>query len=248
MSLSLEMDGIDFNDPETVDFLREQLLSPKEKRDEEYLKKFMEHCKSKFQATMQSADLSYQERLQQARAEMADTSVILAHRLQPFIKEYVEQQEQLVLNNKFAVIKATPQPTHEMAAKYWNCYNAWVNSKDDVSIKLKKKEDLGNVNVIDIFTLTFFSTVTSRRQTGDQVFQLVVSGLNSCGKTMIFESPLLEVAHVLTTEKGVSRFNCASKSTILLHDIDLTMLVKGSGTFYNKFENLTNFAILINFV
>ena len=57
--------------------------------------------------------------------------------------------------------------------------------------------------------------------------QLIVSGLTSCGKTMIFESPLMDVAHILTTEKGVSRFNCDSKSTLLLHDINLDILVKG---------------------
>ena len=45
---------------------------------------------------------------------------------------------------------------------------------------------------------------------------------------MIFENPLLEVVHMVTTEKGVSRFNFESKSTMLLHDVNLTNLVKSA--------------------
>ena len=211
--------------------LKDQLLSEKEKKSEEYLKHFMINFdENEFKASATSADLSHQERLQQAHRKMAESSVILAHKYQPFIKEYVAAQEQQLLENKFAVIKATPGKIEDMAEKYRKCFTAWVNAKDDVHIKVRDKNDLGNIDVVDAFTLVFFSTVTNRRQGGDQLHQLVVSGETSCGKTMIFESPLLDVAHILTTEKGVSRFNCDAKSTMLLHDINLDMLVKGGDT------------------
>jgi len=216
------------NEVDILNELKDELLSVKEKKSEEFLRQFMNNFdENEFEASVHSADLSHQERLQQAQRKMAESSVILAHKYQPFIKEYVAAQEQQLLNNKFSVIKATPGKLEDMAIKYRNCFTAWVNSKDDVHIKVRDKNDIGNVDIIDAFTLTFFSIITSRRQTGDQMHQLIVSGLTSCGKTMIFESPLMDVAHILTTEKGVSRFNCDSKSTLLLHDINLDILVKG---------------------
>jgi hypothetical protein len=216
------------SEDEMLNDLKDQLLTKKEKKSEEFLRHFMVNFnENDFEASVKSADLSHQERLQQAQRKMAQSSVILAHKYQPLIKEYVAAQEQQLLNDKFAIIKATPGKLEDMAEKYKLCFTTWVNSKNDVHIKVRDKKELGNVDVIDAFTLVFFATITSRRQSGDQLLQLVVSGQTSCGKTMIFESPLLDVAHVLTTEKGVSRFNCDSKSTMLLHDINLDMLVKG---------------------
>ena len=220
---------------EVLDELKEQLLTEKEKKSEEFIRHFMTNFdENDFEGSVKSADLSHQERLQQAQRKMAQSSVILAHKYQPLIKEYVAAQEQQLLNEKFAVIKATPGKLEDMAEKYKQCFTTWVNAKDEVNIKVRDKKEIGNVDVIDAFTLVFFATITSRRQSGDQLLQLVVSGQTSCGKTMIFESPLLDVAHVLTTEKGVSRFNCDSKSTMLLHDINLDMLVKGgdSGKYF----------------
>ena len=220
---------VDFRtEDEVLDELKEQLLTEKEKKSEEFIRHFMINFdENDFEASVKSADLSHQERLQQAQRKMAQSSVILAHKYQPLIKEYVAAQEQQLLNEKFAIIKATPGKLEDMAEKYKQCFTTWVNAKDEVNIKVRDKKEIGDVDVIDAFTLVFFATITSRRQSGDQLLQLVVSGQTSCGKTMIFESPLLDVAHVLTTEKGVSRFNCDSKSTMLLHDINLDMLVKG---------------------
>jgi hypothetical protein len=223
----------DLNDEKIrIDALKAVLLSKKDQQVEEYIKTFMSSFnKNDFESSMKSADLSLQERFQQAQRKMADSSIILAHKYTPFIKELVNAQEQQELNAKFAVIKATPAPLEDMAKKYRNCFNTWINSKDDVHLKvLNPKEQLGNIAITDMFTLIYFATITSRRQTGDNMLQLMVTGYTSCGKTMIFEAPLLDVSHVLTTEKGVSRFNCDSKSTMLLHDINVDVLVKGSDT------------------
>ena len=215
-----------------IEALKGELLSKKDHQAEEFIKTFMSSFnKNDFESSSRSADLSLQERLQQAQRKMADSSIILAHKYTPFIKELVNAQEHQELNAKFAVIKATPAPLEDMAKKFQRCFNTWINAKDDVHLKvLNPKDQLGNISITDMFTLVYFATITSRRQTGDNMLQLMVSGFTSCGKTMIFEAPLLDVAHVLTTEKGVSRFNCDAKSTMLLHDINVDMLVKGSDT------------------
>jgi len=217
---------LDMNESDNFECFRQQLLSKRDQKAEAFIKKLMTTANEDFKASIASADVSQQERFQQAQQKLADTSIILAHKYQPLIKEYVAQQEHNVLLNKFAVIKATPNSMQDMAQKYKVCFNTWVRSEDDVSIRMQDKNELGKINVIDAFILTYFAMVTNRRSTGDNLHQLVVSGESSCGKTLIFETPLLDIAHMLTTEKGVSRFNCDSKSTLLLHDVNLECLVK----------------------
>lgn len=47
------------------------------------------------------------------------------------------------------------------------------------------------------------------------------------GKSCLFESPMQEVSLNLTGDAGVGRFNINAKSTILLHDCDITRLIVG---------------------
>jgi hypothetical protein len=212
-----------------LEFMKNVLLSKKEKNEEKFLDDLMTSFeKNDFEAAA-SADLNQQEKLQQAQLKLADTSIILAHRFSPLLKQYVANKEQKLLNEKFAVIKSKKTSTEEMAENYRVCFNTWINAKEDVHLKVSKPADqLGKISIDHAFTLIFFSFLTNRRQPGDNMLQLVISGLNSCGKTMIFENPLLEVAHMVTTEKGVSRFNFDAKSTMLMHDVNLTNLVKSA--------------------
>jgi hypothetical protein len=209
-----------------LEMLKDSLLSKKEKKEEKFVDEFMTSFeKNDFQPAA-SADLNQQEKLQQAQLKLADRSIILAHRFSPFLKQYVANKEQKLLNEKFAVIKSKKTSIEQMAENYRVCFNTWINAKDDVHFKASDR--VGNIDILHAFTLTFFSFLTNRRQPGDNMLQLVISGLNSCGKTMIFENPLLEVAHMVTTEKGVSRYNFDAKSTMLLHDVNLTNLVKSA--------------------
>jgi hypothetical protein len=223
------MNWDDISDEDKLEMMKDRLLSKREKNEEEFINDLMTSFeKNEFEASA-SADLSHQERLQQAQRKLADKSLILAHKYSPLLKQYVANKEQKLLNEKFAVIKSKKSSLNDMAEKYKHCFNTWVNAKDDVHIKVRDgKEQLGNLNVIHAFTLIFYSIITNRRQTGDNLLQLIISGLTSCGKSMLFENPLLEVAHMVTTEKGVSRFNFDAKSTMLLHDISLINLVKSS--------------------
>jgi len=225
----MESDGEYMSEEAKLEFMKNVLLSKKEKNEEKFLDDLMTSFqKNDFEAAA-SADLNQQEKLQQAQLKLADTSIILAHRFSPLLKQYVANKEQKLLNEKFAVIKSKKTCTEEMAENYRVCFNTWINAKEDVHLKVSKPADqLGKISIDHAFTLIFFSFLTNRRQPGDNMLQLVISGLNSCGKTMIFENPLLEVAHMVTTEKGVSRFNFDAKSTMLMHDVNLTNLVKSA--------------------
>ena len=223
------MNWEDFTDEAKLEMMKDKLLSKKEKNEEEFINDLMTSFERNDFEASSSADLSHQEKLQQAQQKLAEKSIILAHKYTPLLKQYVANKEQKLLNDKFAVIKSKKSTMQEMAEKYRNCFNIWVNAKDDVHIKVRDgNEQLGKLDVIHAFTLIFYAIITNRRQTGDNLLQLIISGLTSCGKSMLFENPLLEVAHMVTTEKGVSRFNFDSKSTMLLHDISLINLVRSS--------------------
>jgi len=51
---------------------------------------------------------------------------------------------------------------------------------------------------------------------------------NLARKSTLFENPLQEICHNFATEKGVGRFFTTAKSTLLLHDVDLSILYSGS--------------------
>jgi hypothetical protein len=231
-----QIENLNLEDPKHLEFLKVQLLSKRDRDAELFLNNLMKNADVDFKSSSNSVELSQQERLHQAQEKLANTSIFLAHKYQPIIEKLVSQQENIALNNKYAVIKATPLSLQDMAKKYYICFNNWIRSKDDVSIKIHDPRDLGNLNVIDVFILTYFAMLTNKRMIGDNLHQLIVSGQTSCGKTLIFESPLLDVAHLLTTEKGVNRFNCDSKSTLLLHDVNLDILVKSDS---DKFKAIS---------
>jgi len=225
----MDLDWENMSEEDKLEAMKNSLLSSKEKKEEKFIDNLMTSLEKNDFTVVASADLNHQEKLQQAQLKLAEKSIILAHRFNPLLKEYVASKEQKIMNDKFAIIKSKKASMEEMSEKYRACFNFWINAEEDVHIKVSQSStQLGKINVLDAFALTFFSILTNRRQPGDNMLQLLITGCNSCGKTMIFENPLLEVSHMVTTEKGVSRFNFEAKSTMLLHDVNLTNLIKSS--------------------
>jgi len=172
----MDLDWENMSEEDKLEAMKNSLLSSKEKKEEKFIDNLMTSLEKNDFTVVASADLNHQEKLQQAQLKLAEKSIILAHRFNPLLKEYVASKEQKIMNDKFAII----------------------------------------------------NILTNRRQPGDNMLQLLITGCNSCGKTMIFENPLLGVSHMVTTEKGVSGFNFEAKSTMLLHDVNLTNLIKSS--------------------
>lgn len=171
-----QIENLNLEDPKHLEFLKVQLLSKRDRDAELFLNNLMKNADVDFKSSSNSVELSQQERLHQAQEKLANTSIFLAHKYQPIIEKLVSQQENIALNNKYAVIKATPLSLQDMAKKYYICFNNWIRSKDDVSIKIHDPRDLGNLNVIDVFILTYFAMLTNKRMIGDNLHQLIVSG------------------------------------------------------------------------
>lgn len=156
--------------------LKNQLLSNKEKLGEEFLQKLFQDIDQDQLNTSNSADLSHQQQLNYAKKKLCDYSIFLAHKYEPILKEYVALKEQQKLINQFSVIKAEQPEDFDLAKKYQLCFNAFLNSPDDVSIRACNKDLIKNVDVKDAFILTFFSFGTAKRQEADNLAQLAICG------------------------------------------------------------------------
>lgn len=219
--------------------LSDKLLTKRDKVQDEFINEFVKEIKKICKATSgTSADLSHQQRLEQAELSLANCSVTLAHKLRPIIQDVVAQEEARKQNNRYAVIRANPIPDKDLSANYRECFHHFVNDADAVSFVAPDKQLLKEIDIKDAFLLTFFIFNTTKRQPNDNLLQLIVSGFTSTGKSMIFESPLQEVSHTLTSDAGVGRFlNLHAKSTCLLRDCDINVLVTGKDV--DKFKCIT---------
>jgi hypothetical protein len=213
---------------EEIEKLKNQLLTKKEKLGEEFLKEFMSEFEKVYDTAQgTSADQSHQQRIDSVQEKLSDCSLILAHKFTPIVRDYIAQTEQKILNSKYGVIKATSRLEEDLSRNYKRCFNAFIDNEECVSFKAPNKTLLKNIDIKDAFLLTYYSMATNKRQQGDNLLQLIVCGTGSTGKSTIFESPLQEVAHNLSNDEGCGRFMTNSKSTLLLHDCDLHILVKG---------------------
>jgi hypothetical protein len=131
------------------------------------------------------------------------------------------------MEDQYGVIKSDPANEKDRSAQYKDCYLHYIHDDNNVSIKTENVTLLGNVSIKDYFTFVFWAMNTVKRQAGDNLLQLIVCGKTSCGKSAIFENPLQQISHNLTTDQGVGRFLTKAKSTLLLHDCNLEVLVKG---------------------
>ena len=78
--------------------------------------------------------------------------------------------------DQFSVIKAEQKEDLDLARNYKLCFNAFINSEDDVSIRAQNKDLIGNLTPKDAFTLIFFSFGTAKRQESDNLPQLSICG------------------------------------------------------------------------
>jgi len=207
------------------------ILTPKEKKVDMFLKEIMNTISENEiidDTAVVAADLTHQRRLDLVRKVMNDYSLVLSHKFEPILKLSLENDEAAAMNRRYADIVEIPLDDFEMADKYWICYNAFINDLHSVNLRCGNKMLLKNIEIRNAFALVFFAMLTVRRQMCDNVISLAVVGKSSTGKSTLFENPIQSVAHNLTMDAGVGRFNTTGKTTILLHDINLVRIVKGT--------------------
>ena len=204
------------------------VLSNRERLTENFIKTFLEDFERKHGSFNNlPADLSLQTQMSLAEEELGNHSMLLAHRYNPMVKEFIRAQFEKHLNSKYGHIVVEPEDDLVMAYKYRNCFNAFITDRDSVDFAALNHDLIKGIAMQDYFTLMFYSMATMKRQEGDNCLCLLVVSASSTGKTLLFESPIQQVSHNFTNEAGVGRFNCNGKSILLLHDVNVGVLTRG---------------------
>ncbi len=162
-------------------FNKKLLLNKNEFQQDNFLLQFFEAFNKKYgDETLRSSDISQQQKFEKAHKELASISIILAHKFAPHMKQFLNMKHEETLQNMFAEIKATTQP-EKMAKNYRKCFDAFIDSSDCVSFKATNLDLLGGLDIKDVFVLTFFAMLTNKRQSHDNILQLICCGLTSSG-------------------------------------------------------------------
>lgn len=205
----------------------EKLTTKKDKVIEQFLKEIFDSL-----PTDESASATELARMwkDEARKKIADCSITLFHKIQPLVEIMLDQKMTTKMNTSFAEIQTVQLTKREMALRYQRCFNAWIDSEDCVSFQANNPRLLGNIDIKDMFTLTFFIFCTCRRVKNDNLLQLGIVGCSTSGKSTIFESCLMEGSHVTTNEQGVGRFQVGNKPILMFHDVQIRMIAASKDT------------------
>ena len=200
------------------------LVSSKDLRIEDFLNDIFDSLPTPRHASAVELARLWKEEVQK---KIATQSVVLSHRTLPLVQIMLDQKVKSVLDQTFVKVKGSEPDMKTMVNNYSICFNQWIDSLDYVSFKAANTQLLGNLTAQDVWTLTFFAFCTNHRTKNDNLLQLGLVGCSTSGKSTLFESILMEGAHLTTNEGGVGRFHVGSKPVLLFHDIAIKTLVKG---------------------
>lgn len=164
---------------------------------------------------------------EQVQEKISGESIVLSHRTSPLVQIMIEQKVKQVLDSTFVRVKSNSLDFKTMVENYSKCFNVWIDAENCVSFKAQNRTLLGKLSPKDTWILTFFAFCTNQRTKGDNLLQLGLTGCSTSGKSTLFESILMEGAHVTTSESGVGRYTVAGKPVLLFHDIPVYTLVGG---------------------
>ena len=202
-----------------------RLISFKDMRIEDFLNHVFDSLSTPRHASAEELARLWKEQVQ---AKIASESIVLSHRTLPLVQIMLDQKVKSVLDQTFVKVKGYEPDMKEMVNSYSICFNQWIDSYDHVSFKAVNTQLLGNLTAQEAWILTFFAFCTNHRTKNDNLLQLGLVGCSTSGKSTLFESILMEGAHLTTNESGVGRFHVGSKPVLLFHDIAIKTLVKGN--------------------
>jgi len=159
-------------------------MGKKETETEKILVDFLNTFESQYESTSdkdQSVDARQQNKLKSMKRSLSEVSMLAAQKYMPILKHALLQREEDHLENIFGHIKAKSLSSHEMARNYRQCFEAFISSPD-VSFETHNPDLLKNIKIRDQFVLTLWAVITVRRESGDNLLQLICSGESSSGE------------------------------------------------------------------
>jgi len=158
------------------------ILKRKECLTETFLVNFLDDFERDYEQSQETAvDLRQEYKVKAMNHSLNKVSILFAKRYQPVLNSVLLQREEEHLDNLLGHIRATSLSVQEMSIMYKKCFDAFLSSPE-ISFVAKNVQLLKNVKVKDQFILTLWSMITTRRQTGDNLLQLLCSGASSRGE------------------------------------------------------------------
>ena len=110
--------------------------------------------------------------LKRSIAFVAELSPQLSIKIAPVIRSCVARMFDSALENLFAEIRMPEMPLREKSLMYCRMLSNFLDHPECVSFAATNKSLLGRITPVDIWFLTFFACVTTRRMRGDNLLQL----------------------------------------------------------------------------
>ena len=100
---------------------------------------------------------------EEAKKRIGNLSITLSHRIDPILKLLLDQKMDKAMARSFVKVDTIDENLADLVQRYRKCFNMWVDASEHVSFKATNTRLLGNVNVKDVYILTFlhFAPVTA---------------------------------------------------------------------------------------
>ena len=160
---------------EALSEFRSLLLNAKEIQSEEMTARVVAYVEKGLPALL-TADEKRDLLLKRSLAFVQELSPQLSLKMGPVIRSYVHQIFDTELENLFATIRMPERSARDKALQYRRMFTRFLDDRSCVTFACTNKALLGKLPPRDVWFLTFFAFVTSRRVRGDNLLQLGCSG------------------------------------------------------------------------
>ena len=172
---------------EALSEFRALLLNAKEIQSEEMVARVVAYVEKGLPPLL-TADEKRDMLMKRSLAFVQELSPQLSLKTGPVIRSYVNQIFDAQLDRLFAEIVMPEKPAREKAIQYRRMFCRFIDDRSCVTFACTSKSLLGRLPPRDVWFLTFFAFVTSRRVRGDNLLQLGCSGL-SCILSLLLKLP-----------------------------------------------------------
>jgi hypothetical protein len=152
------------------------LLNAKEIQSEEMVVRIVAFIQNGLPPLL-TADEKRDLLLKRSLAFVQELSPQLSLKTGPVIRSYVNQIFDSHLDNLFAEIRMPEKSPKDKALQYRRMFCNFIDDQSCVSFACTNKALLGKLSARDVWFLTFFAFVTTRRVRGDNLLQLGCTGL-----------------------------------------------------------------------
>ncbi len=156
---------------EALSDFRDQLLNQKEQLGEDLVGRVVSYIQQGLPPLL-TADEKRETLLKKSLAFIQELSPALSIKTAPVVKSYVARLFDSHMDDMFAEIQMPEMDVREKALIYRRMLSNFIDDNHCVSFAAINRQLLGKLEPRDVWFLTFFACVTTRRSRGDNLLQL----------------------------------------------------------------------------